>query len=47
MDTRFGTWSVRSLYRAGSTNALQSESAKYEIDADDYAFFCGYRNANH
>jgi len=29
---RFGTWNVRSLYRAGSVTAAASEIARYELD---------------
>jgi hypothetical protein len=32
MDMRFGTWNVRSLYRAGSVKTLASELAKYNLD---------------
>jgi hypothetical protein len=28
MDMRFGTWNVRSLYRAGSMKAVESEVTK-------------------
>jgi exonuclease III len=29
---RFGTWKVRSLYRAGSLTAAERELAKYKLD---------------
>jgi len=29
---RFGTWNVRSLYRAGSLTAAARESARYKLD---------------
>ena len=29
---RFGTWNVRSLYRAGSLTAAARELARYELD---------------
>ena len=29
---RFGTWNVRSLYRAGSLTAAAREFAKYKLD---------------
>jgi exonuclease III len=32
MDTRFGTWNVRSLYRAGSLKAAARELGKYKLD---------------
>jgi exonuclease III len=32
MDMRFGTWNVRSLYRAGSLKTIASELAKYNLD---------------
>jgi exonuclease III len=32
MDTRFGTWNVRSLYRAGSLTAAARELARYKLD---------------
>ncbi|PNF31844.1 hypothetical protein B7P43_G08908, partial [Cryptotermes secundus] len=31
-DTRFGTWNVRSLYRAGSLRAVAEEILKYKLD---------------
>jgi hypothetical protein len=34
MDMRFGTWNVRSMYRAGSLRAVAEEITKYR-------FFCG------
>jgi exonuclease III len=32
MDMRFGTWNVRSLYRAGSLKTASKELAKYKLD---------------
>jgi hypothetical protein len=32
MDMRFGTWNVRSLYRAGSLLAVSKELSKYKLD---------------
>jgi hypothetical protein len=32
MDTRFGTWKVGSLYRAGSLKTETSELEKYKSD---------------
>ncbi|PNF41471.1 hypothetical protein B7P43_G13302 [Cryptotermes secundus] len=32
MDMRFGTWNVRSLYRAGSLRAVAEEILKYKLD---------------
>jgi hypothetical protein len=32
MDIRFGTWNVRSVYRARSLKTVGSESAKYNLD---------------
>jgi exonuclease III len=29
---RFGTWNVRSLYRAGSLRAVAEEVSKYKLD---------------
>jgi exonuclease III len=29
MDMRFGTWNVRSMYRAGSLRAVTEEISKY------------------
>jgi len=31
-DMRFGTWNVRSLYRAGSLTAAAGELARYKLD---------------
>jgi len=31
-DTRFGTWNVRRLYRAGSIAAAARELARYKLD---------------
>jgi hypothetical protein len=32
MDMRFGTWNVRSMYRAGSFRAVVEEISKYNLD---------------
>jgi hypothetical protein len=32
MDMRFGTWSVRSMYMAGSLRAIAEEVSKYKLD---------------
>jgi hypothetical protein len=32
LDMRFGTWNVRSLYRAGSLMAVAKEISKYKLD---------------
>jgi exonuclease III len=32
MDTRFGTWNVRSMYRAGSLRAVVEQISKYKLD---------------
>jgi exonuclease III len=32
MDMRFGTWNVRSLYRAGSLRTVVEELSKYKLD---------------
>jgi exonuclease III len=32
MDTRFGTWNVRSLYRVGSLMTVSRELARYKLD---------------
>jgi hypothetical protein len=32
MDMRFGTWNVRSLYRAGSLRAVAEEISKCKLD---------------
>jgi hypothetical protein len=32
MDMRFGTWNVRSMYRAGSLRAVEEEISKYKLD---------------
>jgi hypothetical protein len=32
MDMRFGTWNVRSLYRAGSLKAVSRELARYMLE---------------
>jgi hypothetical protein len=33
MDMRFGTWNVRSLYRAGSLMTVSREQARYKLDS--------------
>jgi exonuclease III len=32
MDMRFGTWNVRSIYRAGLLRVVAEEILKYELD---------------
>jgi exonuclease III len=32
MDMRFGTWNVRSLYRAGSLVTVSRDLARYKLD---------------
>jgi hypothetical protein len=32
MDMRFGTWNVRSMYRAGSLRVAGEEISKYKLD---------------
>jgi hypothetical protein len=32
LDRRFGTWNVRSMYRAGSLRVVGKEIVKYELD---------------
>jgi hypothetical protein len=32
MDMRFGTWNVRSMYRAGSLRAAGEEISEYKLD---------------
>jgi hypothetical protein len=32
MGMRFGTWNVRSMYRAGSLRAVAEEISKYKLD---------------
>jgi hypothetical protein len=32
MDVRFGTWNVKSLYRAGSLRTVAEEISKYKLD---------------
>jgi exonuclease III len=32
MDMRFGTWNVRSMYRAGSLRTVAEEISKYKLD---------------
>jgi exonuclease III len=35
MDMRFGTWNVRSLYRAGSLKTVSRELARFKLDLVD------------
>jgi hypothetical protein len=32
MDMRFGTWNVRSMYRAGSLREVAEEISEYKLD---------------
>jgi exonuclease III len=32
MGMRFGTWNVRSMYRAGSLRAVAEKISKYKLD---------------
>jgi exonuclease III len=32
LDMKFGTWNVRSMYRAGSPRAVAEEISKYKFD---------------
>jgi hypothetical protein len=32
MDMKYGTWNVRSMYRAGSLRAVAEEISKYKLD---------------
>jgi exonuclease III len=32
MDMRFGTWNIKSMYRAGSLRAVEEEISKYKLD---------------
>jgi exonuclease III len=32
MDMRFGTWNVRTIYRAGTLRAVAEEISKYKLD---------------
>jgi hypothetical protein len=32
MDMRFGTWHIRSLYKAGSLGSVSRELSKYKLD---------------
>jgi exonuclease III len=32
MDMRFGTWNVRSMYRAGSLRVVGEDISKYKLD---------------
>jgi exonuclease III len=32
MDMRFGTWNIRSMYRAGSLRTVTEEISKYKFD---------------
>jgi hypothetical protein len=35
MDTKFGTWDIKSLYRAGSLMILLRELSKYKLNLRD------------
>jgi hypothetical protein len=56
MAMRFGTWNIRSLYRAGSLLTVSRELARYELDLVGVqevrwegcgTFFYGKGNENH
>jgi hypothetical protein len=50
MDTRFGTWNVRSMYMGGSLRAVAEEISKYKLDlvgVQEYIFFYRKGNENH
>jgi hypothetical protein len=58
MDTRFGTWNVKSLYREGSIGTVLKElsdlvgvQARWEVSSTDlvgeYTFFYGKGSENH
>jgi hypothetical protein len=32
MDVRFGTWSIRTMYRAGSLRTVAEKISKYKLD---------------
>jgi hypothetical protein len=32
MDLRFGTWNIRSMYRAGSLRRVTEEESNYKLD---------------
>jgi hypothetical protein len=32
MDMRFGTWNIRSMYKAGSLRAVAEEISKYKLN---------------
>jgi hypothetical protein len=32
MDIRFGTWNIRSLYRAGSLTTVSKDPSKYKLN---------------
>jgi hypothetical protein len=36
MDMKFGTWNVRSMYRAGSVRVVGEEISKYKQDLMEY-----------
>jgi hypothetical protein len=36
MDVQFGTWKVRSLYRAGSLMTVVKEISKYKLVLQEY-----------
>jgi hypothetical protein len=39
INMRFGTWNVRSLYRAGSLRAVAEEILKYREVQKEYTYF--------
>jgi hypothetical protein len=59
MDMRFGTWNVRSMYRAGSLRTVAEETSEYKLDlvgvqevrwhrtSRRIYIFYGKRNENH
>jgi hypothetical protein len=36
MDTRFGIWNARSLYRVGSLRTVAEEISKYKLNLVEY-----------
>jgi hypothetical protein len=51
MNTRFGLWNIRSLYREGFFVTVSKELATYwrvvALNAGEYTFFYGEGNENH
>jgi hypothetical protein len=59
MDMRFGTWNIRSLYRADSIVTVSKELSKYKLDlvecndvrwegcGTELAYFYGKGNENY